>query len=193
MNNFDFPKSKEADICLILEGTYPFVPGGVSNWVYELIRAFPEYRFAAIFLGTRAEDYDEPFYPLAKNLVHLEICYLFETDQTPPHTNRNIDRKTSKLIETMHDEFIDFVSDESNTMEELFELMEESGKLNEALFLRSKSSWQLIIKKYSERYPNQSFFDYFWSVRNLHRPFWALRKLINNIPIFKVLHSASTG
>ena len=193
MSRLAFPKSNDVDICLLLEGTYPFVPGGVSNWVNELIRVFPEYRFAAIFLGTRAEDYDEPCFPLAKNLVHLDMCYLFETDYTPPHTNKNIDKKTSRMIETMHDEFIDFVSDESNTMSELFELMEESGRLNEGLFLRSKSSWQLIIKKYAERYPNQSFFDYFWGVRNLHRPFWALRKMVNHVPTFKVLHSASTG
>ena len=28
---------KHADVCLILEGTYPFVTGGVSNWSHELI------------------------------------------------------------------------------------------------------------------------------------------------------------
>ena len=30
--------SKKADICLILEGTYPYVAGGVSTWTHELIR-----------------------------------------------------------------------------------------------------------------------------------------------------------
>jgi hypothetical protein len=59
MSSLHLPKSTEADICLILEGTYPFLKGGVANWVYELIRVFPQYRFAAIFLGTREEDYHE--------------------------------------------------------------------------------------------------------------------------------------
>ena len=29
----------KADICLILEGAYPFVAGGVSSWAHELIQA----------------------------------------------------------------------------------------------------------------------------------------------------------
>jgi len=39
-------------IGLLLEGTYPYVAGGVSSWVHQIIRAFPEYRFALAFLGS---------------------------------------------------------------------------------------------------------------------------------------------
>ena len=199
MTIFDALKSQHADICLILEGTYPFVSGGVSNWVSELIRVFPQYSFAVIFLGTRAEDYAAPCYPLEKNLVHLEMHYLFEETKSPKNQNKNIDKKTAATIEAMHDKFVPFIEDKSNNLTEiselyeLFELLEDGEKLNECLFLRSKAAWQLIIKRYSDRYPDQSFFDYFWSVRNLHRPFWELKKIINHVPKFKVLHSASTG
>ena len=193
MINLDNLKSKEADICLILEGTYPFVSGGVSNWVYELIRVFPKYRFAAIFLGTRAEDYNEPHYPLPKNLVHLEAHYLFEKPTPPSYKNKKIDKKTLTKIELMHDKFAPFISDESTTIPELFELLTDSEHINEDLFLRSKVSWQFITERYSQRCPDQSFFDYFWGVRNLHRPFWLLENIVNNVPKFKVLHSASTG
>ena len=31
--------AREADVCLVLEGTYPYVTGGVSNWAHDLIRA----------------------------------------------------------------------------------------------------------------------------------------------------------
>ena len=34
-----------ADVCLILEGTYPFVTGGVSSWTHQLITHLPEIRF----------------------------------------------------------------------------------------------------------------------------------------------------
>ena len=54
-----FPKADEADVCLLLEGTFPFVSGGVSSWVDQIIRAFPEIRFAIVFIGSRAEDYGE--------------------------------------------------------------------------------------------------------------------------------------
>lgn len=48
-----FPTADRADIALLLEGTFPYVSGGVSSWVNQIIRAFPEYRFAIVFLGSR--------------------------------------------------------------------------------------------------------------------------------------------
>ncbi|HUQ25414.1 MAG TPA: DUF3492 domain-containing protein, partial [Burkholderiales bacterium] len=42
----------QADIGFILEGTYPYVAGGVSSWVHQIIRGFPEYRFALAFIGS---------------------------------------------------------------------------------------------------------------------------------------------
>ena len=50
-------RAKEADIALLLEGTYPYVSGGVSSWVNQIIRAFPEYRFALVFIGSQPKDY----------------------------------------------------------------------------------------------------------------------------------------
>jgi hypothetical protein len=42
-----------ADIGLLLEGTFPYVSGGVSSWVNQIIRGFPEYTFALCFIGSR--------------------------------------------------------------------------------------------------------------------------------------------
>ena len=39
------------DVTLLLEGTYPFVSGGVSSWVHQIIRGLPEYSFSLVFLG----------------------------------------------------------------------------------------------------------------------------------------------
>ena len=30
--------TQKADVCLILEGTYPYVTGGVSGWAHGLIK-----------------------------------------------------------------------------------------------------------------------------------------------------------
>ncbi|MBM3728922.1 MAG: DUF3492 domain-containing protein [Acidobacteria bacterium] len=34
-----------ADVCLILEGTYPYVTGGVSSWTHDIIKAHPTLTF----------------------------------------------------------------------------------------------------------------------------------------------------
>ena len=38
--------SQHANVCLLLEGTYPYIRGGVSTWVRQLIEGMPEARFS---------------------------------------------------------------------------------------------------------------------------------------------------
>jgi hypothetical protein len=54
------------------------VAGGVSSWVNQIIRGFPELRFGAIFIGSRPQDYGDMRYALPDNLVHLEVTYLYD-------------------------------------------------------------------------------------------------------------------
>ncbi|MBN4666479.1 GT4 family glycosyltransferase PelF [Pandoraea nosoerga] len=68
-----------ADVALLLEGTFPYVRGGVSSWVDQLIRAFPELTFAVVFIGSRRDDYGEPVYAMPPNVAHFEAHYLYET------------------------------------------------------------------------------------------------------------------
>ena len=58
------PRADSVDVMLLLEGTFPFVTGGVSSWVNQIIRGFPELRFGAVFLGSRPEDYGDLRYAL---------------------------------------------------------------------------------------------------------------------------------
>ena len=62
----------EADIGLLLEGTFPYVAGGVSSWVNQMIRGFPDIRFAVVFIGSLEEEYGEQKYELPPNVVHFE-------------------------------------------------------------------------------------------------------------------------
>ena len=59
-------------VCLILEGSYPFITGGVSAWVQELISALPEIRFVLYTLSPRR---DQPVrYTLPPNVAgHMDI------------------------------------------------------------------------------------------------------------------------
>jgi glycosyltransferase involved in cell wall biosynthesis len=67
---------KRADICLLLEGTYPYVRGGVSSWVHQIISGLPELSFSLVFIGSRRADYAEQKYTLPDNVCHLETHYL---------------------------------------------------------------------------------------------------------------------
>ncbi|VVE62571.1 glycosyl transferase family 1 [Pandoraea captiosa] len=112
-----------ADIALLLEGTFPYVRGGVSSWVDQLIRAFPDLTFAVVFIGSRRADYGAPVYPMPANVRHFEAHYLYETadpgvaapTRSPganPNTHRNTNPATKAdtaaafaQVATMHDLF----------------------------------------------------------------------------------------
>lgn len=38
------------DVCLVLEGTYPYVAGGVSTWVHDLVTAQSDLTFHIVSL-----------------------------------------------------------------------------------------------------------------------------------------------
>ena len=41
-----------ADICLIVEGAYPYVMGGVSSWIQSLVTNLPSVTFAIMYIGS---------------------------------------------------------------------------------------------------------------------------------------------
>ncbi|MBL8508659.1 MAG: GT4 family glycosyltransferase PelF, partial [Chitinimonas sp.] len=71
-------KADSADIALLLEGTYPYISGGVSSWVHQMVTAFPEYRYAIVFIGSNPDEYGQPRYQMPDNVVHLETHFLHE-------------------------------------------------------------------------------------------------------------------
>ena len=62
-------KAESADVALVLEGTFPYVSGGVSSWINQIIRAYPEIRYAIVFLGSRRADYKEFKYVFPNILI----------------------------------------------------------------------------------------------------------------------------
>ena len=42
-------------ICMILEGSYPFVRGGVSKWIDDMIRSMPDHEFIIWAIGDTEE------------------------------------------------------------------------------------------------------------------------------------------
>ena len=100
-------KADNADVALVLEGTFPYVSGGVSSWINQIIRAYPDIRFAIVFLGSRREDYKEFKYQLPDNVVHFEEHYLYANlNAHHQPAMRDGDRQAfdliDQLIDTLH-------------------------------------------------------------------------------------------
>ena len=55
-------------IALLLEGTYPYVSGGVSSWVHDIIRGLPELGFTLFHIAAREDVPLDKRYPLPDNV-----------------------------------------------------------------------------------------------------------------------------
>ena len=65
-----------ADVTLFLEGTYPYVLGGVSSWVQQIITGLPELTFSLLYIGAKQDPKAKQHYQLPKNVLSLKEVYL---------------------------------------------------------------------------------------------------------------------
>lgn len=191
----DLPTAAEADVGLLLEGTYPFVRGGVSNWVQQIIEGMPELRFALIFLGAQPDDYPQGLrYSLPDNVVHCQVHYLFQpiekevSHRCPAHVAAF--EKNQQLHQSLRQPNTDNLE---HAVCDLHELLTASNGINEEQFNHSKASWDYICAMYDEYCSDPSFLDYFWTIRNLHKPLWQFTDILKSAPSCKLYHSVATG
>ena len=60
------------DVCLLLEGTFPYVAGGVSTWVYDLIRKMDDLSFSIVYLGANRNTLKRQKYPIPSNVAEFK-------------------------------------------------------------------------------------------------------------------------
>ena len=187
------PKSDSVDIMLFSEGTFPYIRGGVSSWLAQLMEGLPQFTFGVCFIGAQDHIDGEPLkiqYKLPKNLKHLEVHYLFNDNESPPIAKREGSKEGFEAIKRLYKSFT------SNDFAMPKELQKISFYLESVTFedfLYAKRAWDFIDETYSKNCPDVPFIDYFWTLRNIHRPIWILADIVKNLPKSKVFHSPSTG
>ena len=83
-----------ADICLLLEGTWPYVRGGVSSWIHQMILGLPDLTFSVMFIGGQRSAYSARRYEVPSNVVHIEEVFL--EDATHPAHLSGVPRKADQ-------------------------------------------------------------------------------------------------
>jgi len=190
----EFPKSSSVDIMLFSEGTYPYVKGGVSTWILQLISGLPEFTFGVCFIGA-TRDIDgipmEISYEFPKNLKHLEEHYLFEDDDKKKKPSRRKGNKAGfKAVEALYSSFKSS-DDDIPEMIQKIDFYKKDVPFED--FLHSERAWEFINKVYLQNCPDVPFIDYFWTLRNIHKPVWMLADIVSNLPESKIFHAPSTG
>ncbi|MGB5583733.1 MAG: GT4 family glycosyltransferase PelF, partial [Gammaproteobacteria bacterium] len=187
-------KTPEADIALLLEGTYPYVRGGVSGWVYELISGLPEYSFSLVFLGATKDSVGAIRYELPDNVVSLSSHYLMEPWDLKPGRWRRGNAHCFADAYALHESFraADAGFDEK-VLGRVLGCLGKNGQLGPKDFFFSEASWDSICNSYTKFAAGASFIDYFWTVRNMHSALFKLADIAHEVAPARAFHTVSTG
>lgn len=178
---------RETDVCLIVEGCYPYVPGGVSSWLDWLMRSQPETSFQIVVLWPRPTS-QPPRYALPPNVVALHHLYLQHFGAEPVKRLAlppGVDELAGALSELMASGGYPALVRTRDGLERT------RGKLELQVLFNSPIAWDIARRSYERTMPFGSFLHYFWAWRALMGGL--LATLDFRLPAAKVYHTISTG
>lgn len=179
----------KTDVCMITEGSYPFVVGGVSTWVHDLLTSLDDISFSLVHIGVSRELSDKPRYQLPKNVLDFRQVHLMDTvGLHGPSLGRR--RKAWRDLESFVDDLSrgDFASLE--TMLQRF-APGKPGSLTPYDIFHGKEFWKILQKIYEKHFSHFSFIDFFWTLRFMALPMF--RILYADLPEASLYHATCTG
>jgi glycosyltransferase involved in cell wall biosynthesis len=181
---------QHADVCLILEGTYPFVSGGVSNWAHELICEQNHLKFHLLAIVPPEEEL-ELKYQLPGNVVSLTTVRLGEL----PEGDKSGAAASKRLYDRLSESLFKITSDEPAKLEHFKQLVntlrDTNLTLGEETLLNREAAWEHLLEVYEERFDEHSFLDFFWSYRAISGGIYSA--LLCDLPSADIYHALSTG
>ncbi|MBF4694201.1 GT4 family glycosyltransferase PelF [Fusibacter ferrireducens] len=173
-------------ICIIAEGSYPYITGGVSSWVNTLIQNMDMYEFVIYAIAPEEKSRGDFKYDLPKNVSGVSEVFLDSWKNEPVV-------KQSKLkFSILERETIkELILGRPFDWDHLFKLIEQK-KVNAVQdFLLSRDFFDIVYQAYVESYSQTPFTEFFWTMRSLLLPLFHIMK--HDIPEADVYHAPSTG
>ena len=186
-----------ADVCLVVEGTYPYTPGGVSSWIHALVRGLPAVRFVVAHIGAEAGVRLEPRYAPPPNVVELVDlhCRGARPQGIDPAALRRAARAAcrrhararhpSRVLMALRKMVFEDEADEAL----LADLA--AGDLTVEEFLHGQPAFDLTLEACDRLAPAGSFLHFFWHFRSMHLPL--VRLLAAPPPAAALYHALCTG
>lgn len=181
---------QKADICLILEGTYPYVTGGVSGWAHGLIKEQSHLSFHLCAIVPRDARL-ELKYELPNNVIGLTTIRLNDLPKGAD-VNGAVARRVHK---NLREPLATLTSERPMQLRELRQMIDTlsgvSTTLGTGVLLDQEEAWEQLTDLYEAAFPEQSFLDYFWSYRAIAGGVYSI--LLAPLPQADVYHALSTG
>lgn len=173
-------------ICIVAEGCYPYVVGGVSGWVNSMIKAFPEHEFIVLSIISDRDGSGKFAYELPSNVTAVYESYLNDYDwgHGPKHGKRtHLSKKHFEALRSI-------ILNRNPQWDMVFDLfMNEKFSIDDLLM--GADFLKIIQECYDISFSQINFSDFLWTMRSIYLPLFLILK--TPIPDADIYHCVATG
>ncbi len=176
------------DVCLLLEGSYPFVAGGVATWVHQMITAMKDIRFGIVSIMPNADPTRKAKYEVPNHVIYLKQIFLHDYDMKASCVRRS----KSGDYEVVKSFYEELSKNATGSFSEFIRHFRGDKKcLDFETFFSSPEIWKILVSFYDRYASHISFLDFFWTWRATHMPL--LQLIQTELPEARMYHAISTG
>lgn len=172
-------------VSLIIEGAYPYVNGGMSNWVQTLMLRMPEVEFVVQSIAATRDQTKEFKYKIPENCSKIQEVYLMDDDY--------VGNKTQKRLTMTGEEYEAFESllFGANTDWDVIIRFFAEREVSLNALLSGEDFLSMVLNYYQRHYDRIVFTDFLWTMRSMYLPLFTMLKA--STLEADIYHSASAG
>lgn len=171
-------------ICIIAEGCYPYVVGGVSGWTHSLITSFPDQEFVILAIVANRSLRGKFVYDLPDNVTEVHELYLDDVDWGKK------ERRKSRMNRKEYDALRKLLLGQETEWGTLFDFFQKKHiSLNDMLM--GEDFFNAVTEYYKLNYSQLVFSDFLWMLRSVYLPLFTTLKM--KIPKADIYHCVCTG
>lgn len=171
-------------ICMVAEGCYPYVVGGVSGWIHSMIKAFPQHEFIILAIISDRKQSGKFQYDMPDNVSAVYEAYLNDVDWSKgKHKKIKLDKKQYRALRSV---ILGYKTD----WDTLFAMCQKKEFSIDA-FLMGEDFFHVVEECYEAKYSQIVFSDFLWTMRSIYLPLFLI--LHTKIPRADVYHCVATG
>lgn len=187
----------DVDVAIVMESTYPFLKGGVSAVVHDIITTNPDITFGIIHISWDSNSPSEDLYGMPQNVLWVKTIYISLDEHRDGFSlpvrelKMNSKQRTAACNEII-DALLALSEDaDPNPLWSIYDRMfsEKNREYPGWALLGTKEFMQVFFTRM--KLPGMSFSEAFWLVRTFFSLAYAL--LHERMPYARVYHAHTTG
>ncbi|MCC8049853.1 MAG: GT4 family glycosyltransferase PelF [Clostridiales bacterium] len=173
-------------ICIVAEGCYPYVVGGVSRWVHSLIQSLPNHEFIVLAVVANRSVGNQFAYTMPENVTEVHAVYLEDQDWS----GKSGKRHTKRLKRNEYQALRSLILNQATDWDTLFDLLHRKDLSIDEL-LMGEDFLRAVNDCYRLNYSQIVFSDFLWTMRSIYLPLFLTMQ--SDVPKADLYHCVATG